>query len=294
MLVSSLILALCQAAVPPQLSLPRAVDSAFESRQNGLRYRLVHVPGSRHECLALVLEVGREHDPRGATGMAEVVGAALMLVQEGESEQQRFKVVVKDGFTLLWTIARIDEVEGRLEFLVELLDGSLEIHEDLLHRARAIAALRADDDSVIFPGPILRQRAQRALLAGTPGGRQSSGIPAEITAIPIPQIRQRIRDSYRSGHAILGLLGGMKDDELTASLDTLASIPAGDQPAPSVVSLQDVVDAMDLPSQECESFLDPDSGEITTVTEDDLSALEDPEPDLLPDWQRELLPSSLQ
>jgi hypothetical protein len=60
---------------------------------------------------------------------------------------------------------------------------------------------------------------------------------------------------------------------------------------PVIVSLQDVVSAMDMPNQEWESFLDPDSGEIITVTADDLGALEDPEPDLLPDWQRELLPS---
>lgn len=59
---------------------------------------------------------------------------------------------------------------------------------------------------------------------------------------------------------------------------------------PTVVSLQDVVSAMDVPNQEWESFLDPESGEIITVTGDDLGALEDPEPDLLPDWQRELLP----
>ena len=58
-----------------------------------------------------------------------------------------------------------------------------------------------------------------------------------------------------------------------------------------IVSLQDVVNAIDLPNQEWESFLDPNSGEIITVTEDDVSALEDPEPDLLPDWQRELLPN---
>ena len=58
-----------------------------------------------------------------------------------------------------------------------------------------------------------------------------------------------------------------------------------------VVSLQDIVSAMDMPNPEWESFLDPDSGEIITVTEDDRSALEDPEPDLLPDWQRDLLPS---
>jgi hypothetical protein len=58
-----------------------------------------------------------------------------------------------------------------------------------------------------------------------------------------------------------------------------------------VVSLQDVVAAMDLPNQDWESFLDPETGEIVTVTEDDLSALQDPEPDLLPDWQREVLSS---
>jgi hypothetical protein len=55
---------------------------------------------------------------------------------------------------------------------------------------------------------------------------------------------------------------------------------------PAVVSLQDIVDAMDVPNQEWECFLDPESGEVVTVTEDDRSALEHPEPELLPEWQR--------
>ena len=59
---------------------------------------------------------------------------------------------------------------------------------------------------------------------------------------------------------------------------------------PAVVSLQDIVAAMDLPNEDWESFLDPESGEIVTVTEEDRSALEDPEPNLLPEWQREQLP----
>jgi hypothetical protein len=59
---------------------------------------------------------------------------------------------------------------------------------------------------------------------------------------------------------------------------------------PAVVSLQDVVAAMDVANRDWESFLDPDSGEIVTVTDDDRSAIEDPEPDLLPEWQRALLP----
>lgn len=59
---------------------------------------------------------------------------------------------------------------------------------------------------------------------------------------------------------------------------------------PAVVSLQNVVDAMEVPNQGWESLLDPESGEIVTVTEEDRMALEDPEPDLLPKWQREQLP----
>jgi hypothetical protein len=58
---------------------------------------------------------------------------------------------------------------------------------------------------------------------------------------------------------------------------------------PVEVSLQDIVDAMDLPNQEWQSFLDPESGEIITVTDDDRSSLEESEAELLP-WQREHLP----
>jgi hypothetical protein len=56
------------------------------------------------------------------------------------------------------------------------------------------------------------------------------------------------------------------------------------------VSLQDIVDAIDLPNAEWEAFLDPESGEIITITDDDLSSLEESESELLPEWQREHLP----
>ncbi len=59
---------------------------------------------------------------------------------------------------------------------------------------------------------------------------------------------------------------------------------------PKPISLTEMVEAMELASDEAESFLEPDSGEIITVTAEDRLALEDPEPDLLPQWQREHLP----
>ena len=57
------------------------------------------------------------------------------------------------------------------------------------------------------------------------------------------------------------------------------------------VSLQDIVAAMDLPNAEWASYLDPETGEIVTVTDEDRRLLEEPvDVEELPDWQQEILP----
>ena len=57
------------------------------------------------------------------------------------------------------------------------------------------------------------------------------------------------------------------------------------------VKLHDVVEAMDLPNQDWQSYLNRDTGEIVTVTDEDRSLVEDGEElDDLPDWQREAVP----
>jgi hypothetical protein len=60
----------------------------------------------------------------------------------------------------------------------------------------------------------------------------------------------------------------------------------------NVVSLKDVVDAMDLPNNEWTSYLNPKTGEIVTVTDEDRDLAEDEDLDEmdLPEWQRESLP----
>ena len=56
------------------------------------------------------------------------------------------------------------------------------------------------------------------------------------------------------------------------------------------VRLEDVIDALEMP-EDWEVFLDPDSGEIIAVTEEERDYLEeeDLDPDDLPEWQRESL-----
>jgi hypothetical protein len=57
------------------------------------------------------------------------------------------------------------------------------------------------------------------------------------------------------------------------------------------VSIRDVVDAIDLPNNDWRSYLNVDTGEVVTVTDEDRRLIEDgADPDDLPDWQRETLP----
>jgi hypothetical protein len=57
------------------------------------------------------------------------------------------------------------------------------------------------------------------------------------------------------------------------------------------VSLEEIVGAMDLPNQEWVSYLDPETGEIVTVTDEDRRLVEEAvDPEELPDWQQEMLP----
>ena len=58
----------------------------------------------------------------------------------------------------------------------------------------------------------------------------------------------------------------------------------------NVIALREVVEAMEALSDDCVSYLDPDSGEIITVTEEERRLAEDESLDGIPGWQREVLP----
>jgi hypothetical protein len=53
------------------------------------------------------------------------------------------------------------------------------------------------------------------------------------------------------------------------------------------VSLQDIVAAMELSNEEWVSYLDPETGEVVTVTDEDRRLVEEGDVEGLPDWQQE-------
>jgi hypothetical protein len=60
---------------------------------------------------------------------------------------------------------------------------------------------------------------------------------------------------------------------------------------PVQISLQDVVAALDFQTDESASYLNPETGEILTITDEESHLLEHGDSDEdLPEWQRDLLP----
>ena len=57
-----------------------------------------------------------------------------------------------------------------------------------------------------------------------------------------------------------------------------------------VVSLRDVIDALDLESDELHSYLDPRTGEIITFNEEEARIAESGQWDKAPEWMKEYLP----
>lgn len=58
----------------------------------------------------------------------------------------------------------------------------------------------------------------------------------------------------------------------------------------AIISLRDVVEALDLQSDELSSYLDPDSGEIITFNEEQAGIAVRGDWDGAPQWMREVLP----
>ena len=59
---------------------------------------------------------------------------------------------------------------------------------------------------------------------------------------------------------------------------------------PSIVKLQDVINEMNPMSEECSSYLNRRTGELITLTDEELAVAETDDPGRLEDWQREDFP----
>ena len=59
---------------------------------------------------------------------------------------------------------------------------------------------------------------------------------------------------------------------------------------PKVISLREIISALEAASDDCSSYLDPETGEIIVVMEEERALIEDNCCEEAPAWQREMMP----
>jgi hypothetical protein len=59
-----------------------------------------------------------------------------------------------------------------------------------------------------------------------------------------------------------------------------------------VISLREIISALEAASDDCTSYLDPETGEIIVVTEEERTLAEDECWEEAPAWQREMMPKT--
>lgn len=185
---------------------------AFERLDSGARVRADAVEGTRAVTVWLCVAAGSDHDPADEGGIARVLGEALREELPDPAPERPVDVVVMDRATLVGVLLPPDELTAHLARVGRWLGGELDVDDDGLLRARGRALLRADDELEILPGPILRERAERLLLAGTPAARPSAGDPAVIRALEPAAIRRAFARAFHPSRATVAMLGALRKE----------------------------------------------------------------------------------
>jgi hypothetical protein len=218
--------------VPP----PATSNALFTVLDNGCMWRMVAVPGATHVCLVLALRGGGEADPRGKTGLTNVLALALAFAAERRPEAERWSVKASGAALLLACTAPADAFAARLGDVAAWLRGEPWLDDDVVAVAKARALLACDEALHEYPGPAMTEAVRRRVLAGTPGGRQMVGIAGEIEALTRADLEAWYRACFSPRAAVVVAVGAPPEEGAEAAArDQLAAVPALESPPAPVV-----------------------------------------------------------
>ena len=221
----------------------------------GARCVVQPIDGVATRAVWLALPFGPAHDPVDAPGLAAVLAQALhdsLPPAVASAPIAVFQTATttfvgraigasgpkagessRDATTLQPSVvaSAADGLDAALSSCVAMLRGELPLDDAALLRARDRAVLRADDATVVLPGPVLRGRAIQALVAG-PGGAAAIASPERMHSLDAASLRAAFRARAGTVGAVLLVLGGGPGDgDRERCEHALSSVPRRDAAA---------------------------------------------------------------
>lgn len=222
-------------------------DSTWVARwtlANGLEVTVRHVPGTASVATILAWRVGRDHDPRGREGFAELATEALFIGAtrlSPERTRQQMESIRPLGWNLQVTptYSLISEMASRDKFPVVLREmaarlAGVTVTDSLLMRARRTAVAELAQKYLVAHDLVLYNRVRDVALE-TPDDLVMQRVSGRnLAAVRVPELRDRLKRLYVPANAVLAIAGDVSDVDVPRLVASLfESIPGGTKVAPA-------------------------------------------------------------
>jgi hypothetical protein len=221
-------------------------DSTWVARwtlANGLDVTVRHVPGTASVATILAWRVGRDHDPRGRDGLAELAAEALFTGATRLSPERtrgQMETIRPLGWNLQVTptYSLISEMASREKFPVVLremaarLEG-VTVTDSLLVRARRTTVSELAQKYLVAHDLVLYNRLRDVSLE-IPDDLVMQRISGRSLApVRAAELRDRLKRLYVPANAVLAIAGDVSDVDVPRLVASLfESIPGGTKVAP--------------------------------------------------------------
>jgi zinc protease len=209
----------------------RAPRAASLRLDNGLRVELLATSGGDKAALALLFDVGADHDPPGRSGMAHLIEHLFSTSGVARKPARTADLHTATGadYTLYGIevpAARImDEVEDVAARLTHLTPTETDLARERKRLLGEIATTQERD-----PLSAAMTRAAECVRA-TRGGGLRGGVAAEVEKMTLPEVEAFRRAHYGGATARLIVVGPLDVDEATKRIKAaFAGLPAGTPP----------------------------------------------------------------
>jgi hypothetical protein len=217
--------------------------------ENGLDVSVRNVPGSPSVAMVMVFRVGRDTDPKGREGLADLACEVLFTGAAGitpERTREQMDALRPAGWNLQVTprFSLIGEVAAKDRFPIVLREMAARLRgvavtESLMARSRRTVAGEQAQKYLIAPDLMLYNRL-RDVAMGVDDSTLMRRVSGRATrTVTVGEMSQRLRTLYVPANTTLALAGDLDGIDLPALMRNLfGSIPAGTAiPDPPIATL---------------------------------------------------------
>ncbi|APW60295.1 sigma-70 family RNA polymerase sigma factor [Paludisphaera borealis] len=209
---------------------------------NGLTVLARPIAGAKQTALVVLYNVGGDHDPEGRSGLAHIVEHIYVTAKAGEtparsavdffrSYQAGCNAQTGDRYTAVATVFPSEQLDDELRQAAARM-SELTITASDLDRERPRLLDEVANMFERVPS-LAAQNNARELVRPTPRGGRRGGLPAQVQALPLDDVRAHWKRYYKPRNAVLAAAGAIDPATFRAAVTKhFGTIPGGD-PAPS-------------------------------------------------------------